>query len=154
MKLGNVERLLRTMRRIGLMTLFTVLPLFKRGIMAVHNPPAEVFISGSLLMAGACAFFTLWSVAATAVYYGEAAQTALPTRVPLPAYGLTLAAPTGLGAWMYASHATGNPLLAIETGLLGASLVLMAAIALHEGQQLRAWHAAGGLKPGWWRFQR
>lgn len=136
------------------MALLTLFLLIKRGITAVRQPPEEVWLSGSVLMVCCCTLFGLWAIAASVVHYGQATQEGVRARMPLPGFGLALAAPVGVGAWMYASHATGIPLLAFETGALGACITMMIAIAAHEGQQLSAILGDGGSIVDWWRPER
>lgn len=151
MKFGNVDKYAHTMRRIGLVPLLMLLPLLKRGITAVQQPPEEIWLSSSIFMTGCCLFFGLWSGAILIAHFRAATEQRERFRMPLPAFGLAFAAPVGAGAWLYASHATGIPLLAFETGVLGACLVLMAAMLAYEGQQLTMQLKQGGSLGEWWR---
>lgn len=95
--------------------------------------------------------FLLAKRGVTAVHYSKKTHEMVRPPMPLPVFGLAVAAPIGVGAWLYAFHATNIPLLAFETGMLAACITLMTAIAAYEGQQLRALLKQGGHVADWWR---
>lgn len=101
MKLGEVEKHLHIMRRIGLPILLTLFLLAKRGVTAVRNPPEELWVSSPVLMVCCCIFVALRAAAASVAHYGKETHEMVRPHTPLPAFGL--AAPS---VWIMPSAAS------------------------------------------------
>lgn len=150
MRLGDVERHLAKIRRVGLTLLLAVILLLSRGVTLLRNPPEHVWVSNSLFLGACFLFFMLWAITASVVHYGHETQSTARPPVAIPGIGAALAIPVALGTALFALLATGATLLDIELGLLAACLIVLTAIGVHEVRHAWARAATPDDRP-WWK---